>query len=133
MVDKTQFTQLFYFVSSLLSEKIGDTVDGWEEYVKTDMLKDDKKYNQLDLNLNSKNLAQNTEIDDENECRSEESFQCTSDGFKSNSTITWLDLFNTVSDWKVIGFGICGLVKYANIKVNKIKKHFKNIPIVLSY
>lgn len=140
MVEKRQFTQLFYFVSSLLFEKIGDTVDGWKEYVETEVLKDDKQnkvlkqFNQSGSNLNNKNFAplnENTEINgvnqhnNSNQCRNEESYQCVSDcsdvaALTMNSTITWLDLFNTMSNWTVIGFGLCGLVKYAKIKVNLI-------------
>lgn len=130
-------------VQSIIIKEIGAAIPGWNNYIEINLLNDDAASNSTDttssvrdersttdaggLAHQTSSTKSNTNNSSVNQCRMIETKLSKSDdsidsGLNTtlNNTLTWDDLFNSISKWKPLGYGLCGVVRLAFIKVSSI-------------
>lgn len=134
MITNDNFFQVVYFVLSLLFEKILNSIEDWSEYVTNDMIKDEtdqeNKLLKRSLTSNSqsnKHSSKKQKPNNSKNCQQSKKSQrlttITADldiSDYANKDDLWQDLiYESLSKWEVIGYGLCGVVCLATIRVLK--------------
>lgn len=140
MITNVDFFQVIYFVCSLLFEEIRNSIDGWSYYVTNDMVEEQTANNKLlkrpgpsngsnnrSNNQSSKKQRPSNSNDSQPSMKTQQSTTVEADLNISDDSgvddVIWPDLlFDSISKWKVIGYGLCGVVCRASIRV--LKNHF---------
>lgn len=106
------FIEAVYFVCSLFFKEIGNTIEGWNDYVTINKLNDEA--------LNSQRIPSLPRHARTSQGRHQFDNSDLHSGLDvSLGVLTFDDLLNTISEWTPLGYGLCGVVELAIIKVIK--------------
>lgn len=133
-ISNNSFIETTYLVCSLFLKEIGDTIEGWNEHVENNKLKDD--YAQTtpspSPSINTSNRGSSGSATSQLSSKKSQAHTPTTTETKVNKfddsgldsgidatfdTPTRDDLYNTLSNWTPLGYGLCGVVDLAVIKV----------------
>lgn len=146
-ISNNSFIETTYLICSLFFKEIGDTIEGWNEYVENSKLKDD--YANASQTTPSPSPSINTST--RGSCSDASQLSKKSYGHTPTTTETNVkklddsgldsgidatfdtptrdDLYNTLSNWTPLGYGLCGVVDLAVIKV--ISLILKDLTVLL--
>ena len=135
-------TTTVYLVCSLYykDKEVGDAIPGWNNYIEINLLNNEAASNSTDttssvrdersttdagsLTSSTKTNTNNSSVNQDRtiETKLSKSDDSIDSGLNTtlNNTLTWDDLFNSISKWKPLGYGLCGVVRLALIKVSSI-------------